>query len=96
MSEFLDRKQIRFKALHTWFKTKHGEREPEGKYEKYILELTVKLGEVYDENHAKISTMHRKGYHANNNPELAELIRRGDCLNRIGHDLRDAIQIGVN
>lgn len=90
------RKDTRFKSLLAWFKVKHKNELPKDKYESFILRIVVDLGEVYDENHAEISVMVRKGYRAANSPELAELIRRNDALNTISQNLRKAINVEIN
>lgn len=88
------RKQVRFEALHKYFREKHVGKEPEDAYDAYILQMLVNLGELYDDNQDKIRAAIREGK-AVNAKRLATLWSREEHLNAIGNVLRRAVNMYI-
>jgi hypothetical protein len=86
------RKQIRFDALHKQFAATHNDRCPHDKYEHYILDCLVHLGEIYDENQDAIRATIREGI-SKNASHLAVLQTREAWLNTLGSHFRKALSI---
>ena len=93
-----NKKDVRFKSIHAYFKKMNPSAVVYDMYQAYILDVIINLGDVYDDNHEEIQALLRAGKQAtgrHKDPELCKLYTREDHLNRIGRLLRDAVGINV-
>ena len=89
----VEKKAVRFKVLRALFIERH-DYEPKDLYEKYMLELISKLGEVYDDTTDEIRTILRKDVEPFKK-RMEELRSREMVLNNISALMRKGIGISA-